>query len=250
MRLVLASFLLTITTLHPMQRSVFFSQNVPASSGGSSISYTNNNCGADVGSGSSVSCNIIVANSGDTVVAFSSFYYAGLGSVSASCGTATVVPSRTLSWNGSAEIVAVYVPNASAGTCTITITASGYCMTLHALDFAHANTAAPVDNVSCASSPYCTVGGTSPPPWAGTSITTANANEMVVSHVEFQNSGCGGVGDTLGATSPFTFVGNTGSSDSGTSYYLAASASTYTPSFSSTVNNGSGWVVTTLALKQ
>jgi len=187
------------------------------------ITYTGNNCGA-AGTGTGVSsetCTLTVANTGDTLVAFwsanvSSYTYS---SSTISCGTGYVPTDRNFTWS-SWRTFMVVVPNATAGSCSFKITVTGN-MTyigMGVLDFANANTSTPVDNASCTTSPYCqnSATGTS---WATNSITTANANEMLVSYAASgyapssltENNGFTAVTTTGGPTVYYKYVPSTGS---------------------------------------
>lgn len=199
----------------------------------SNIYYTGNQCNAQGGSSAAtISCVVTVANTGDAVNVFTG-RFSGTGtysSATASCGTVSQLSNRSISYGAASILYDLYIPNATAGSCTITVTlstASGFPY-LAATDWANPNTTTPIDNASCTTTPFCSNPGSvtsgTPGLLVNPSITTANANEVVL---------CFGNG-SQGVLSAGTGYVPISLATSGVNFYQQfssqATAGTYTPS--------------------
>ncbi len=211
------------------------------------IAYTGNSCSAYGASLSSINCTLTVLNTGDVVLIEIYGSKSGGFTVSSNtvCGTtATILADRSsISWASTWRSTVLYLADAPAGSCTVTLNLSGttaYVAEM-ALDFTNVNVSLPINNTNCTSSPYCSANGSSTSPSA--SITTSNAKEMVVA---FFN---GISGSTVSGGSGYTFFTN--SSDTtgqAVEYALQSSSGSYSPAFS--LSPSGTWFVTVVALTQ
>lgn len=202
------------------------------------ITYTGVECDNFSSTATSIACTLTVPSSGtQTLVIYTSVAVGGIISATTTCGTVTTI--RSVNWNtvDAETAYAMYVPNATPGSCTITTTMglSNFPVIMVA-DFAGANATTPIDNASCTSTPFCSGTGTGGGIINGT-ITTANPGEMVIGMAENYSVG----------TMPTTIGGFTQIPGGASSYY----AMNYTPATGSYVPSFTGaspWVAMAIAL--
>jgi hypothetical protein len=235
--------------------ALLFGQTYPAPGPGRNaynavtpITYTTHQCSVYGGATaiSTENCTLTVANTGDTLLVFVSGSKGSafnLNSATAGCGTGTVLRASLSFAGGTFYNSVASIPNATAGSCTVTITLSATALYLQewVVDFAGANTATPVDNASCTSTPYCTATGTAAAITSG-SITTSNPNEMLVAWTSL------GTTNTLSnrSGSPFTYVQFPANAGGGIAYGIETLAGSYTVPF--TQSTTGYWGSTVVAL--
>jgi len=223
-------------------QNMFWALNTPSSA----IAYTGNQCSQTSTSGSSTACTLTVAHSGDTIpIALSGGTAFTYSSGSAGCGSVVALPQYPRVYNSGYNYYVLYIPNAAAGSGTITLHFAGSVgyPTMQALDFANANTVAPVDNASCTSSPYCVHSAAGTSPFSSGAITTSGGNEMVVSFSQI------GGATTYGAGGGAALVQSSATINQVASYQFEATPGTYTALFTTTTT-GPGMVAASIALKQ
>lgn len=204
------------------------------------ITYTGNKCDNFAPTATSVACTLTVASgSTQTLVIYTSLAVASTMTPTATCGTVSTI--RSVNWNtvDAETAYALYIPNASSGSCTVTITGSilSNYAPLMVTDFAGANASTPIDNASCTSTPFCSNTGTSGGIINGT-ITTTNPGEMVIGIAE--NYSTGTIPTTIGG---YTQINSTTASSFYAMSYTPATGS-YVPSFT----GASPWVAMAIAL--
>ena len=191
------------------------------------------------GSSTTMSCSLNVLQAGDLVLV-NAIIDPGISSSSATCGTLSTLRSEPWASGGSTTNV-LYVKNASAGSCTVTLNYSSATNSqFFAVDIANADATSPFDDASCASSPFCTVTG-SGSILTGAAITTAGSNELIV------GLGMWGSASPIGSGAGWNFLANGSNGNNGAAFTPGQSAGTYTPAFS---GGGTGqWVTTSVAIK-
>ena len=240
------SWFLVATPLCSMSAQTYPVPGPGRQAANTAVTFTGRKCGAYQGSSyiTVLSCTLNVANAGDALVIYASGDSASGGwtaTPSVTCGTAVLFRTITTFYSNVSTNL-YYVPNASAGSCTVTVTPSQQLkyFPLLVIDVANANTTTPVDNTHCTLTPFCAAHGSSSSPSA--SIQTSGSNELVIGIYASIATG-----STISSTGTFSGpVNNPASSTNAFGYIFESSSGTYTASY--TASAGGEWEMQMVAL--